>query len=178
RPCWKACGPAGPRGFESHSRRQTTRITFKSSVARVKNLIKNLISICSMLLVTVAAVILLVLAVDNAYEFSSVYKARRRDKASMLEAHSRVVEAGELFGFILAGILLYLSVLDIIAVIVLILVDLYHLGGALTTKQYFSQFSQERLRRFLTVPMAVCFVEVVVAVSVVVWMASNGWIGL
>jgi len=131
-----------------------------------------------MLLVTIATVILLALAVDNTYEFLSVYKARGRDKASMLDAHSRVVEAGELFGFILAGILLYLSGLDIIAVIVLVVLGLYHLGGALTTRQYFSEFSQERLRRFLTVPMTVCFVEVVIAVSVVVWMASNGWIGL
>ena len=131
-----------------------------------------------MLLVTVAAVVLLVLAVDNAYEFASVYKARGRDKASMLDVHSRVVEAGEVVGFILAGILLYLSGLEIIAVIVLIVVGLFHLSGALTTEQYFSQFSQERLRRFLRNVMAICFVEVIVAVSFVVWMASNGWIGL
>jgi len=126
-----------------------------------------------MLLVAIAAVILLVLAVDNAYEFATVYKARGKDKASMMAAHSRIVEAGELFGFIFAGVLLYLSALDIIAVIVLIVVGLYHLGGALTTEQYFSKFSQEKLRRFLTVPMTVCFVEVVVAGSIVVWMASK-----
>jgi len=131
-----------------------------------------------MLLVTIAAVVLLVLAVDNAYEFASVYKARGRDKASMLDVHSRVVEAGEVVGFILAGILLYLSGLEIIAVIVLIVVGLFHLSGALTTEQYFSQFSQERLRRFLRNVMAICFVEVIVAVSIVVWMASNGWISL
>ncbi len=131
-----------------------------------------------MLLVTIAAVILLVLVVDNAYEFSNIYKARGRDKTSMLDAHSRVVEAGELFGFILAGILLYLSAVDIIAVIVLVVLGLYHLGGALTTRQYFSEFSEERLKRFLTVPMVVCFVEVVIASFVVVWIASNGWIGL
>jgi hypothetical protein len=29
----RACGPFGPRGFESHSRRQTTRVTFKFSIA-------------------------------------------------------------------------------------------------------------------------------------------------
>ncbi len=131
-----------------------------------------------MLPITIASVILLVLAVDNAYEFSSIYKARGRDKASMLDAHSRVVEAGELFGFILAGILLYMSAVDLIAVIVLVVLGLYHLGGALTTRQYFSEFSQERLKRFLIVPMAVCFMEVVIAVSVFMWMASNGWIGL
>jgi hypothetical protein len=131
-----------------------------------------------MLLVTIASVVLLALAVNNASEFLIVYKARGRDKASMLDAHSRVVEAGELFGFLLAGILLYLSAIDIIAVIVLVVLGLYHLGGALTTRQYFSEFSQERLRRFLTVPMAVCFIEVVIAISVVGWIASNGWIGL
>jgi sulfite exporter TauE/SafE len=88
------------------------------------------------------------------------------------------VETGELFGFILAGILLYLSALDIIAVIVLIVVGLYHLGGALSTKQNLLEFSQEKLRRFLTVIMIVCFAEVAVAGSIVVWMASNGWISL
>ncbi|MCK5563161.1 hypothetical protein KAI30_03220 [Candidatus Bathyarchaeota archaeon] len=132
-----------------------------------------------MLLVTVAAVILFVLAVDNAYEFASVYKARaQKDKADMVKPHSRIVETGELFGFILAGILLYLSALDIIAVIVLIVVGLYHLGGALSTKQNLLEFSQEKLRRFLTVIMIVCFAEVAVAGSIVVWMASNGWIDL
>jgi hypothetical protein len=131
-----------------------------------------------MLLVTIAAVILLVLAVDNAYEFVSVYKARGRDKASMLTVHSRVVEAGEVVGFILAGILLYLSALDTIAVVVLVAVGLFHLSGALTTEQYFSKFSQERLKRFLGNVIAICFVEVVVAVSFVIWMASNGWISL
>ena len=96
----------------------------------------------------------------------------------MLETHSRIVEAGELLGFIFAGILLYLSDLDVIAVIVLIVLGLYHLGGAVSTKQMMSQFPQERLRKLSTVIMAVCFVEVVVAVSFVIWMASNGWIGL
>ncbi len=131
-----------------------------------------------MLPVTIAAVILLVLAADNAYEFARVYKARGRDKASMLETHSRVVEAGELLGFLLAGILVYFSALDIIAVIVLVVLGLYHLGGALSTKQMMSQFALERLRRLLTVVMAVCFVEVIAAVSIVAWMASNGWIVL
>jgi len=130
-----------------------------------------------MLLVIIAAVVLLVLAVDNAYEFSRVYKAYK-DKIDVTSAHSRVVEAGELLGFILAGILLYLSALDIIAVIVLIVVGLYHLGGALSTKQNLLEFSQEKLRRFLTVIMIVCFAEVAVAGSIVVWMASNGWISL
>ncbi|MFQ6116447.1 MAG: hypothetical protein ACE5NG_20500 [bacterium] len=131
-----------------------------------------------MLLVTIAAVVLLVLAVDTAYEFASVFRARGRDKASMLNVHSRVVEAGELAGFILAGILLYLSGLEIIATIILIVIGLYHLGGALTAKQYFSKFSQEKLSGFLRIVMAICFAEVVVAVSFVVWMASNGWISL
>jgi len=132
-----------------------------------------------MLLVTVAAVILLGLAVDNAYEFSSVYKARtQKDKVDMVKPHSRILETGELFGFILAGILLYLSGLDIIVVVVLIVVGLYHLGGVLSTKQNLLQFSQEKLRRFLTIIMTICFVEVLVAGSIVVWMASNGWISL
>ena len=131
-----------------------------------------------MLLATVAAVVLFVLAIDNAYEFVNVYKARKRDKATMLEAHSRVVETGELIGFILAGVLLYLSAFDVIAVIVLIIVGLYHLGGALMTKQYLSQFSQEKLKRFLTVPWVVCFAEVVVASYLVMLIASSGSLGL
>lgn len=130
-----------------------------------------------MLLVTIATVILSLLAVDNAYEFSLLYKVHR-GKANMMDIHSRIVEAAELVGYIAAGILLYISPLNTIAVVVLIAVGLFHLTGALTTKQILSKFSQKTLGRLLKVIMIVTPTEVVVAGSIVVWMASNGWIGL
>ncbi len=130
------------------------------------------------MLVTIAAVILLVMAANNTYEFVSVYRARGKGKTAMLGAHSRIVEAGELVGFIAAGVLLYISNLDMIAVIVLIVLGIYHLLGALSTKQMMSKFTEERLRKMLGLVMAVCLVEVVVAVSVVAWLVSNGWIAL
>lgn len=133
-----------------------------------------------MLLVTIVAVVLFVLALDNAYEFSLVSKVHRGE-AKHVDVHSRVVEAGELLGFILAGFLLYLSELDIIAVAVLLIVgpwQLFHLMGALTNEQRLSQFSQKTLNRLVKVLMAITFMEVVVAGSIVVWMASNGLISL
>jgi hypothetical protein len=132
-----------------------------------------------MVLVTIAALVLLVLAVASVYEISIIYKARAQgDKESIVESHSRAFEAGELFAFLLAGILMYMSALDIIVVAVIIVVGLYHLGGAFASKEKMLQFSLEKLRRFMTVVMTICFVEIAVAVSVVAWMASNGWIGL
>lgn len=131
-----------------------------------------------MLLVTIAAVVLLAMAADNAYEFVIIYRARGKGKASMLEAHSRIVEAGEVIGFILAGALLYLSELDIVAVIALIALGIYHLLGALSTEQMMSKFPEERLRKMLGLVMTVCLVEVVVAVSFVAWLASSGLISL
>jgi len=64
------------------------------------------------------------------------------------------------------------------AVIALIALGLYHMGGALSTKQMMSKFSEERMRKMSLVPMAVCLVEVVVAVSFVAWLASSGLISL
>jgi len=128
-------------------------------------------------LVIIATVILLLLAIDNAYEFSLTYKIHK-GRVNMLDVHSRVVEAGELVGYTLAGILLYLSMLDIIAVAVVIVVGLVHLSGALTNKQQLSQFSQKALRRLNKGIMVLTLSEVVVAGSILVWMASNGWIGL
>ncbi len=129
-----------------------------------------------MLLVTIAAVVLLALAADNAYEFVIIYRTRGKGKAAMLGAHSRIVEAGEVVGFILAGVLLYLSDLDIIAVIVLVALGIYHLLGALSTEQMMSKFPEERLRKMLGLVMTVCLVEVVVAVSYVAWLGSIGLI--
>ncbi len=131
-----------------------------------------------MLLVTIAVVVLLAMAADNSYEFVVIYKARGKGKAAMLGAHSRIVEAGEVVGFIVAGALLYLSDLDIIAVIVLIVLGIYHLLGALSTEQMMSKFPEERLRKMLGLVMAVCLVEVVVAVYFVAWLASSGLISL
>jgi|Deesub1362B_J571_1020462.scaffolds.fasta_scaffold37083_1 hypothetical protein len=132
-----------------------------------------------MLLVAIAAVTLLVLAVASVYEIAIIYRARAQtDKAKMVESHSRAFEGGELFGFILAGILMYMSALDIIVVAIVIVVGLYHLGGTFAPKQMMLQYSLEKLKRFLAAVMTICFVEIVVAVSVVAWMASNGWIGL
>jgi hypothetical protein len=132
-----------------------------------------------MLGVTIAAVILLLLAVASAYEISIVHKARAQgDKESIVEFHSRAFEGGELLGFLLAGILMYMSALDIIVVAIVIVVGIYHLGGTLATKQKMLQFSLEKLRRFMVVVMTISLMEIAVAVSVVVWMTSNGWISL
>ncbi len=98
----------------------------------------------------------------------------------MVDAHSRVREAMELFGFIFAGILAYLSELDTLAVIVIIAGpwQLFHLVGALSSEQSLLRFSQKTLGRLVKALMAVTFTEVVVAVFTVAWMASNGWIAL
>ncbi|MFQ6032227.1 MAG: hypothetical protein ACE5K2_04820 [Candidatus Zixiibacteriota bacterium] len=132
-----------------------------------------------MLLVTIAAVVLLVLAVDNVYEFLSVYKVRaKKDKASMVEPHSRLLETAELIGFLLVGILMYISALNIIAVAIVIVIGLFHLGGAIMSKQSLLKMSMETLRRLNTAIMGITLTEVIVASSIVVWMANNGWIGL
>jgi len=130
-----------------------------------------------MLPVIVATIVLLLLAVNNAYEFSLVYKVHKGE-ANMVDAHSRIVESAELVGFILASILLYISALDTIAVVVLVAVGLFHLSGALTSKQSLSKFSQKTLLRLNKVIMIATSTEVVVAGGIVVWMASNGWIVL
>jgi len=124
-----------------------------------------------------ATVILFLLAVDNAYEFFLTYKVHK-GKANMMDIHSRVVEAGELLGYILAGILLFLSMLNIIIVTVVIVIGLFHLGGALTSKQQLSQFSQKSMSRLNMGIMALTLLEVVVAGSILGWMATNGWIGV
>jgi len=54
----------------------------------------------------IAAIILLMLAVENAYEFLEVYKVNN-GKANLVDVHLRVAEAFELLGFALAGVLLY-----------------------------------------------------------------------
>lgn len=73
---------------------------------------------------------------------------------------------------------MYMSALDILLVAIVMAVGFYHLGGTLSSKERMLQFSLEKLKRFMTAVMAISFVEIAVAVSVVAWMASNGWIGL
>jgi len=132
-----------------------------------------------MFLVTIVAVVLLGLAVASVYEISIIYKTRAyRDKESIVECHSRAFESGELFGFLFAGFLMYMSALDIILVAVVMAAGFYHLGGTLSSKEMMLQFSLEKLKRFMNVVMTISFVEIAVAVSVVAWTASNGLIGL
>jgi len=84
-----------------------------------------------MLLVTISAVILFILAIDNVYEFLTVYKVRaKNDKASMVAIHSRVVEAAELIGYLAAGILLYISGLNLAVLVIVIVIGLFHSPGA------------------------------------------------
>jgi len=132
-----------------------------------------------MLLVTIAVAVLLGLTVTSVYEISIIYKTRAyRNKESIVECHSRTFEGGELFGFLFAGFLMYMSALDILLVAVVVIVGLYHLGGTLSSKEMMLQFSLEKLKRFMNVVMAISFVEMAVAVSVVAWTASNGLVGL
>jgi len=127
----------------------------------------------------IAAVILLVLAVENAYEFSKVYEVNRGE-ANLVDIHLRVAEAGELLGFALAGVMLYLAELNVIAVAILAAGpwQLFHLIGALTDKERLSKFPEKTLSRLVKVLMIVTLTEFVVAGSVVVWLASIGWISL
>jgi len=131
-----------------------------------------------MMLVTISAVILFILAIDNAYEFLTVYRVRAKDKASMLEIHSRVVEAAELIGYLVAGILLYISELNLAVVVIVIVIGLAHTAGAIMSKQSLEKMSMNALKRLNTGILGMTLTEVIVASSMIVWMTSNSWIGL
>jgi len=132
-----------------------------------------------MMLATISAVILFILAIDNVYEFLTVYKVRtKNDKASMVEIHSRVVEAAELIGYLVAGFMIYVSELNLAAVVIVIVIGLFHSGGVIMTKQSLQKMSTDALKRLNTGIIGLTLTEVIVAISVILWMTSNGWIGL
>jgi hypothetical protein len=118
-------------------------------------------------LTLIAAIVLLAFeAVYNAWEFFVVYRSRN-DKAKMMEAHSQIGEGSELVAFILAGILLYLSDINLILVVIVFILGIYHVGGAITKKDSFSKWSEDRIKKFSLIPMVMCAIEVIFSIYVI-----------
>lgn len=117
--------------------------------------------------ILITAIVLLAFeAVWNAWESYMVYKSRK-DKAKMVEAHSQIGEGSELVAFVLAGILLYLSDINIILVGIVIVLGFYHLMPTITNKDRFSKMSENLIQKMSLFVMAMCAIEVILSIYVI-----------
>lgn len=116
---------------------------------------------------TAAVVLLAFEAVWNTWEFSMIYRLRKAPKAEFVESHSQIGEGSELVAFVLAGILLYLSDINIILVVIVIVLGIYHLGGTITNKDRMSKMSEDLMRKMSPFIMAICAIEVILSIYVI-----------
>jgi len=116
---------------------------------------------------TIAAIVLLAFeAVYNAWEFSMVYRLRK-DKAKFIEGHSQIGEGSELVAFVLAGILLYLSDVNVILVGIVIALGIYHVGATITNKERISKMSDDIVKKMPFFIMSMCAIEVIFSFYVI-----------
>jgi len=118
-------------------------------------------------ILTAAVVLLAFEAVWNTWEFYMIYRLRKAPKAKILEAHSQIGEGSELVAFVLAGILLYLSDINIILVGIVIAIGIYHVAGTITTKDRMSKMSMDLMRKMSPFGMAICAIEVILSIYVI-----------
>ena len=118
--------------------------------------------------ILIAAVVLLAFeAIYNAWEFYMIYRLRKASKAEFVESHSQIGEGSELVAFVLAGILLYLSDINIILVGIVIAIGIYHVGGTITIKDRMSKMSEDLMRKMSPFIMAICTIEVILSIYVI-----------
>ncbi len=117
--------------------------------------------------ILVVAIILLAFeAAYNAVEFSMVYRVRK-DKAKFVEAHSQIGEGSELVAFLVAGVLLYLSDVNLISVGIVLLLGIYHLMPTITNKDRMLKMSDGLIRKMPLFVMIMCATEVVLSIYVI-----------
>ena len=113
-----------------------------------------------------ASILLAFETVYNSWEFVVVYRSRK-DKAKFIEAHSQIGEGSELVGFILAGILLYLSGFNVILTVITFVLGIYHVPPTIMNKDRISKMSDDIFRKFPYFIMSVCVIEVVFSIYVI-----------
>ncbi len=115
----------------------------------------------------IAIVLLAFEAVYNAGEFFMVYRVRK-DKAKFVEAHSQIGEGSELVAFLLAGVLLYLSDINLILVGIVIVLGIYHLMPTITNKDRISKMSDNLIQRMSLFVMTMCAIEVIFSIYIII----------
>ncbi len=115
----------------------------------------------------IAIVLLAFEAVYNAGEFFMVYRVRK-DKAKFVEAHSQIGEGSELVAFLLAGVLLYLSDINLILVAIVIVLGIYHLMPTITNKDRISKMSDNLIQRMSLFVMTMCAIEVIFSIYIII----------
>ena len=114
----------------------------------------------------IAIVLLAFEAVWNAREFYMVYRSRK-DKAKFIEAHSQIGEGSELVAYVLAGILLYLSDINVILAGIVIVLGIYHLMPTITNKDRISKMANNLIQKMSLFVMAMCAIEVIFSIYVI-----------
>ncbi len=115
----------------------------------------------------IAIVLLAFEAVYNAGEFFMVYRVRK-DRAKFVEAHSQIGEGSELVAFLLAGVLLYLSDINLILVAIVIVLGIYHLIPTITNKNRISKMSDNLIQRMSLFVMTMCAIEVIFSIYIII----------
>jgi hypothetical protein len=113
-----------------------------------------------------AVVILLGEAVVNTRECFMVYKTGN-DTTKFMELHSQINEGAELVGFVLVGILLYLSNFPSLLVGIAVLLGLYHIPPTITNNEGFSNMPDKILNIMPRFVMIMCAVEVILSIYII-----------
>jgi hypothetical protein len=113
-----------------------------------------------------AVVILVFEAVGNTRECFMVYKTGN-DTAKFMELHSQINEGAELVGFVLIGILLYLSNFNSLLVGIALVLGLYHLPPTVISNEGFSNMPDKILNIMPRFVMIMCAVEVILSIYII-----------
>ncbi len=90
-----------------------------------------------------------------------------RARAKFVEAHSQIGEGSELVAFLVAGVLLYLSDVNLILVGIVLILGIYHLMPTITNKDRISKMSNGLIRKMSLFVMTMCAIEVLLSIYVI-----------